>query len=104
MTAGELTERITIQQTTRTPDGQGSFTETWVDVATVWAKAWTVSSTESTQGMQTTMIRVQKFAIRYRSVLKPYWRLKWGTRYFSITGVDPVGREWICLTCKEAAS
>lgn len=80
----------------------GGFTETWADQATVWAKAWTVSSSEGTGGMQTSMIRVQKFGIRYRSVLRSDWRVKWGIRYFAITGIDPIGREWIYLTCKEA--
>jgi SPP1 family predicted phage head-tail adaptor len=78
---------------------------TWADVATVWAKAWTVSSSEGTAGMQQTMIRVQKFCIRYRSVLRPSWRLLWRGRYFAITGNDPdERREFIYLTCKEVAA
>jgi SPP1 family predicted phage head-tail adaptor len=101
---GQLKERITLQQTTRTPDGMGSFVISWSNVATIWARAWTVSSTEGIAGAQVTMIRVQKFGIRYRSVMKPSWRVKWGDRYFNITGIDPdEKREFIYLTCKEAA-
>jgi SPP1 family predicted phage head-tail adaptor len=99
----ELKERITLQQQTLTPDGSAGFTKAWVDVATIWAKAWTVSSTEGVAGAQTTMIRVQKFAIRYRGVLRSSWRIKWGVRYFNITGIDPDDKsEFIFLTCKEA--
>lgn len=100
---GEMTERITLQQQTRTGDGMGGQVVTWADVATIWAKAWTVSSSESMAAGQTTMIRMQKFGIRYRSVLRPAWRIRWQGRYFAITGVDPDGREWIYLTCKEVA-
>jgi SPP1 family predicted phage head-tail adaptor len=72
----------------------------WADVATVWAKAWTVSSNEQAG----TLLRVQKFKIRFRSVLKSAWRVKYGDRYFNITGIDPdENNEFIFLTCKEAA-
>ena len=60
---GEMRERITIQYPTKVSDGLGGFTETWVDGFTCWAKAWTVSSSESTADMQVNMIRVQKFKI-----------------------------------------
>jgi SPP1 family predicted phage head-tail adaptor len=98
----ELNERVTIQYPTVVKDGMGGETITWNDGATVWAKAWTVSATESTAAAQTVMMRVQKFKIRYRSVLKSSWRLKWGNRYFAITGIDSDHRiGWMYLTCKE---
>ncbi|MBU1173751.1 MAG: phage head closure protein [Proteobacteria bacterium] len=104
MPIGEMNRRIVIQYPTRIGDGMGGFTSTWVTAATVWAKAWTVSSSEQTTAMQTSLIRVQKFKIRYRSVLLPSWRIKWGTRYFNITGIDPDEKnEFIFLTVKEAA-
>lgn len=104
MSIGELRDRITLQYATKTDDPAGGSTKTWVDHATVWAKAWTISSGESTEARQTVLTRIQKFKIRYRSVLKGDWRIKWGTRYFSINSIDPDDkREFIYLTTKENA-
>ncbi len=105
MRVGDLNKRVTIQYPTRATDSGGNVTVTWNDLATVWAKAWTVSSSEGQAGMQTTMTRIQKFAVRYRKVFKPDWRLKWGNRYFAISGIDPDERaEYLYLTCKEVAA
>ena len=99
---GELKERITFQYATKASDSMGGITPTWTDYTTVWAKAWTVSSNEQTDAKQMSLTRIQKFKIRYRSILKSSWRIKWGTRYFNITAVDPDDkREFMFLTCKE---
>ncbi len=101
---GELRERITLQYSTLADDPAGGGIKTYVDHATVWAKPWTVSSGETTEAKQTSLIRIQKFKIRYRSVLKGDWRIKWGNRYFAIHSIDPDDkREFIFLTCKENA-
>lgn len=109
MRIGDLDKRITLQAPTLAPDSMGGFTTTYVDITTVWAKAWTVSSSDQQQGGQAGLIRVQKFCIRFRTVLKSAWRIRWdsvsGTRYFAITGIDPDGKnEWIYLTCKETSA
>lgn len=101
---GELNRRITLQYPTIAKDAMGAPVTSYVDAATVWAKAWTVSSSEGTAGQQTSLIRIQKFKIRFRNVLKSSWKVKWGTRYFNITGIDPDEKnEFIYLTCKESA-
>ena len=104
MPCGDLRERITLQYASKASDGMGaSNTLTWSDYATVWAKAWTVSNNEDVNNQKTGLTRIQKFKIRYRSVMKANWRIKWGVRYFNITAVDPDdNREFIFLTCKEA--
>lgn len=101
---GELKERITFQYSTLASDPAGGSIKTWTDYATVWAKAWTVSSGETTEAKQTSLIRIQKFKIRYRNLLKGDWRIKWGNRYFAIHSIDPDDkREFMFLTCKENA-
>jgi len=103
MRSGELSKRITLQYKTRVPDEHGGFNETFVDACTVWAKAWTVSSGEIVAGNQMNMIRIQKFKIRYRTILKSHWRVKFRDKYFAITGIDPDEKnKEIFLTCKEA--
>ena len=104
MSIGELRDRIILQYAIKTSDPAGGVIKTWIDYATIWAKAWTVSSGEGTAANQTSLTRIQKFKIRYRSVLKADWRIKWGTRYFAIHSIDPDDkREFIFLTCKENA-
>jgi len=104
MSIGELRDIIILQYAIKTSDPAGGVIKTWVDYATIWAKAWTVSSNEVTAANQTSLTRIQKFKIRYRSVLKSDWRIKWGNRYFAIHSIDPdEKREFIFLTCKENA-
>jgi len=103
MIIGGKKPRITFQYPTKISDGMGGFTVTWVDVATVWASAWTVSSTEATAAMQTSMVRVQKFRIRSGIAIKPSWRVKWGEKYFNIVSIDPDEKNrFLYLTVKEA--
>jgi SPP1 family predicted phage head-tail adaptor len=100
---GELRQRITIQYSTLTSDPAGGSTKTWADLATVWAKAWTTDSAEAQAAKQTSLIRIQKFKIRYRNLVKGEWRIKWGNRYFAIHSIDPDDKsEFIFLTCKES--
>lgn len=101
---GAMRARIDLQAPTKVGD-----VTTYVSVlptgTTIAAQAWTVSSMEGIVGNALTLTRVQKFKIRYRSVLKSAWRVQWGLRYFNITGIDPDDKKvWIFLTCKEATS
>jgi len=102
----ELNKRITIQASTKVPDGGGGFTTTWVDIATIWAAIWPTSANEITQANATVMVISHRIRIRYRAVLKTGWRVKFGNRYFSIVGATcpNEGREWIDIMAKEAAA
>ena len=103
MQIGELNRQIKLQAPEKVSNGTGGFITTYVTKATVWAKKWTVSSSEMTSDMKVNMVRVQKFCIRYRSVLPPSWRINYGTAYYNITGIDPDEKnEFIYLTVKEA--
>lgn len=96
MSAGELRDRITLQKPTYVSDGMGGDITTFVDVATIWAKAWTVSSNEQT--------RIQKFKVRFRRVIRPEWIIKHGESYFDIVSIDPdEKKKYIYLTCTGAA-
>jgi SPP1 family predicted phage head-tail adaptor len=102
LNAGELKDRIEIQAPISTPDGLGGFTTSWLTLATVWAKKWTASSSDQTEAMQQVLVRVTKFKIRYRRGLRTEYRVKAGSTYYSITGIDPdAEKEALFLTCKE---
>ena len=102
MQVGRLNRRVTLQYPTRTRDSMGGYVDTWADAATVWARKFSVSSTETKSGLQVAMIRVQKFVIRYRHVLRPSWRIKYGDIYFNITSIDPDEKnEFMFITVEE---
>lgn len=105
MRTGDLNKRVTLQYQTKVPDGMGGFTTSWVDAATVWAAIWPVSASEQVQAAQQVMTISHRIRIRYRSVLKPSWRVKFGTRYFAIVSIiNPNERnQMLDLMVKEAA-
>jgi SPP1 family predicted phage head-tail adaptor len=82
----------------------GGFTVTWIDHATTWAAIWPLSANETKEAMQTGMTITGRIRIRYRTVLKPSWRIRYGNRFFNIVSVlNPnEANEWLDLMVKEA--
>ncbi len=106
MKIGDLNKRIMLQYPTRVPDVMGGATVTWVDAAEVWAAIWPTSAKEQVAGEQMTMEITHRIRIRWRSMLKASWRIKFGLRYFAIVSiVNPSeGNRVLDLLCKEAAA
>lgn len=104
MEAGTLNKRIKIQAATKVADGMGGFTETFSTIATVFAAIWPLSATETVQSMQTGATISHRIRIRYRSVLRPSWRLKFGEKFYNIVSIiNPnMKNEYLDLMCKEA--
>lgn len=105
----ELNKRIDLQAQTKVPDGAGGFTTTWISMLPtgilIWAAIWPTSANEITAANATSMVVSHRIRIRYRSVLRSGWRVKFGNRYFSIVGITcpNEGREWQDILAKEAA-
>lgn len=105
--AGDLNKRITIQAPTKVSDGMGGFTNSYTAVASsIPAAIWPVSANDQIQANATVMVVSHRIRIRYRSVLKTSWRIKFGNRYFTIVSITcpNEAREFIDIMCKEAAS
>ena len=104
MEAGTLNKRITIQYQTKVSNDMGGFIVTWVNAATVWAALWPLSATETVKSMQTSMVISHRIRIRYLSVLRPSWRLKFGEKFYNIVSIiNPNERnEYLDLICKES--
>jgi len=102
----DLNKRITLQYQTKIPDGMGGWTVTWVDGATIFAGIWPVSANETIAANAVSMTISHRIRIRYRSTLKPSWRVKFGNRYFAIVSIiNPNERNaMIDLMCKEASA
>lgn len=106
MKVGDLNKRITLQYQTKVPDSMGGFTATWTDAGTIWASIWPVSANEQIQANATNMIVSHRIRIRYRSVLKGSWRIKFGNRYFAVVSiVNPSEKnQMLEVLCKEASA
>lgn len=108
MRPGDLNKRIDIQAPTKVSDGMGSFSETWVTIlSSIPAAIWPVSGKETVRNMENVGTITHKVRIRYLSVLRPNWRVKFGNRYFAIVSppIDPNERhEMLDLMCKEAVA
>lgn len=106
MKIGDLTKRVTLQYETKTADGMGGFSTSWVDAATVWAAIWPTSAKESLAAGQVSGEITHRIRIRYRRGIRTSWRIKFGTRYFNIAGppINPnEANEMLDLLVKEAA-
>lgn len=83
---GDLRERITLQEMQLIDDGFGQV-ETFVDVATIWARVEPVKASEQLIGGGVQSIDDVLVHIRHRDDVAPTWRLVWRDQQFSITGV-----------------
>lgn len=93
MRAGELRDRITIQQVAETRSDSGAIVQTWPDVATVWAAIEGLEGREFFAAQELNAQVTSKIAIRYLAGIVPKMRVVFGARTFDIQAViDPDGR------------
>ncbi len=80
--AASLKKRVTIQNPTSVSDGQGGFTETYADGATVSASITPAKGYEKYQAMQAQTPITHEILMRYRADVTTASRLKYSTRVF----------------------
>jgi SPP1 family predicted phage head-tail adaptor len=99
----QMNRRVTIQAITQTTDGQGGFTESWDDVASVWASIDPMSDYEKFQAQQLQTNTTHKLKMRYYPGLTTKHRLLFGDRIFNIKGITNPGEEnrFLDLRCIE---
>lgn len=106
LSSGSLNKLVDIQAQTKVSDSMGGFTTVYTTLAAnVAAAIWPVSALEVVKANSTTMTVTHRIRIRYRSIFKAAWRIKFGNRYFSIAGViNPnEANEYFDLLVKETA-
>lgn len=82
-----MDRRITLQSITRTADSQGGFTETWADVATVYAQIKPIKGYERFQFAQNETLVSHEIISRYRAGITTKMRLTFDDRVFYIKEV-----------------
>lgn len=96
---GQLSRRLTIQQSVSTPDDAGGSDTSWSDVATVWAKIRPLHGNEKLIGDTVTSRISHKVTIRFRSDLLPSLRFASDERFFDILSVVNIDEQNIWLEC-----
>ena len=106
MRAGLMRHRVTLQTNTPVEEASGGgYTDSWADTATLWANVQPAPAA-GVEGVIAGAERVpltHTVTTRYRSGITAKHRLKYGTRYLYVTGIQNVGernRE-IVLACEE---
>lgn len=82
--AAKHNRRVTIQNLSLAPDGQGGFTESWTNSSTVWCSIEPYKGWERFQAGQLATPITHKIEMRYNRSLSTTSRLKFGTRYFEV--------------------
>lgn len=87
MRIGNLRNRVELQKFTRAPNGMGGFTNTYSTHETIWAAIWPLSANERIQADQNNMLITHRIRLRFRYLLNPQWRIKYGDKYYSIRSI-----------------
>ena len=103
LNAGELDQRVTLQQRAAGVDALGQDSATWADVATVWAKAEPLRGREFFAAGQAHSEVSVRFRIRYRTGVLPTMRALWRGVPHDVVAVlephgDKVSLELMCST------
>ena len=77
ISAGDLTQRITLQSRATAQDALGNASGAWSDVATVWARARPLRSRELFAAGAIQNITDVEFTINYRADVASTWRVLW---------------------------
>lgn len=105
MRAGTLRHLITLQTPASAPDGDGGFTDTWTDLATVWASIVPATARDLERVVAGTVqsSATHLVTIRYLAGVTTKTRVVFGSRLFSVTGVqNPEERNIsLVLVCQE---
>jgi len=103
---GGLRHRVELQAFTSVSDGMGGQTNTWTTEDAVRAAIWPVSAAEQVRAGAQAMTATHRIQIRYYDGLKPSWRVKFGSRYFSIVSIIDKDEKHaqVDLLCREVIS
>lgn len=107
MRIGDLRERVTIQSATQSRDTFGAVTETWSDVAVVWANVTPLKYTSGVEALVNSQGRevvntAYTITLRFRTGVTERNKLIWNNTVLDVKRViDPTGRrEWLELLCE----
>ncbi len=102
--AGQLNQRLVLEQPVETGDASGGVIVTWQEVTSLWASLEPAGAALRNLAQQSTETVTHRISIRHRTDVASSWRFRKGTRTFKIITVhdpDETGRYLICRTEEE---
>ncbi len=96
---GELRTELVLEEASRTPDGAGGFTESWTQIATVFARLQPIVVRERFGADQTIEEVTHRVTMRHRPDVASGMRFVMGDRILSVLTVhdpDETGRYLVC--------
>ena len=87
MEAGKLRHLVTLQRKTGAVDTWGEPTDTWTDLASVWASIQPMAGREAFTGLELQALDMVRIGIRYTSGLVPTDRVNWNGRLYDILAI-----------------
>ena len=99
----DLRHRLTLEQLQREDDDGGGFTESWVEVATLFADLRPVGGSENVEADRLAGRVTHEVSLRYRAGVQPAMRFRQGGRLFHIVSVINVEERnrWLTCLCEE---
>lgn len=96
---GSMRTELSLQAMTPSPDGLGGFTETWVEVATVFARIEPLTAADRFGADQALRTVTHRVTLRHRGNVRAGMRFTRRDRIFEIATVhdpDETGRYLVC--------
>ena len=99
----DFRHRVTLEERVSVADGGGGATESWNEVATLWAAINQKSGQEREGADRSSPLTRTEITIRYRDGVSTDMRFRQGSKTFNIRAVlDVDGRQrWLKCTCEE---
>jgi len=99
--AGQLNQRVTLQQRVAGIDALGQQSESWADVVRLWAKVEPLRGNQFFAAAQAQNEVTARITIRWRAGVDPGMRVIWrGEPYGIFAVIDPMGeKQQIELMC-----
>jgi SPP1 family predicted phage head-tail adaptor len=99
----DLRHRLTLEELQRAEDEGGGFTETWVEVAELWADLRPMGGGESVEADRLAGRVTHEVSLRFRPGVEPAMRFRKGARLFHIVTVINVEERsrWLKCLCEE---
>lgn len=92
MRAGKLDRRITLQTRTAVQSVSGEYTETFANLATVWAEVTDLRGREFFAAQQKNADVTTRFRIRWRDDVTVLHRIQYESRNYNIVHSAEIGR------------
>ncbi|HWA00158.1 MAG TPA: phage head closure protein [Caulobacterales bacterium] len=98
---GALRARVLLQSPARAQDDLGGAARAWSDEGAVWAEITALGASQGADFDAAPSTASYRVMIRPRVDVRAGWRLAWGARTLTITGVSDAGERRITLQCEE---